>query len=117
VTSIDNGGTGDVGSVRAKGRWTVVVPHDELDPSTSPPLRTQLENLHQDGSVHLAVDWRGVTFFDSSAIGVLMGIHTLLRDAGGQLVVICESGRSRRLFDLMALDQVFTFADSDEELT
>jgi len=102
--------------VHTLGRWTVVVPVEELDPSTSPDLRTQLEHLHHDGVSHLAVDWRGVTFFDSSAIGVLMGTHKLLRDAGSELVIICESGRPRRLFDLMALDQVFSFVDSEAEL-
>ena len=115
MTSVNDDGAAG-GDVRTQGRWTVVVPDTELDPSTSPALRGQLEALQESGVSQVAVDWRKVTFFDSSAIGVLMGLHKALREAGGSLVVICPAGRGRRLFDLMALDQVFTFVDSDEDL-
>lgn len=102
--------------VRQDGRWTVVTPPTELDPSNAPALRDQVVALHEAGVSDIALDWGNVTFFDSSAIGVLMGLHKRLREDGGSLVVICATGRRRRLFDLMALDQVFTFVDSDADL-
>ena len=98
------------------GRWAVVVPERELDPSTAPGLRTILEDLHNSGEDHIAVDWRDVTFFDSSAIGVLMGAHMRLCGDGGTLAVICPAGQERRLFDLMALDKVLSFVEDEEAL-
>ncbi len=115
MTSVNDDGVAS-GDVRTAGRWTVVTPPAELDPSTSPALREHLEILHEGGVTDMAVDWREVTFFDSSAIGVLMGLHKRLLDAGGAMVVICPAGRGRRLFDLMALDQVFTFVDTESDL-
>lgn len=98
------------------GKWAVVVPEAELDPSTAPALRTILDDLHDSGEDHIAIDWRAVSFFDSSAIGALMGAHKRLRNDGGALAVICPAGRERRLFDLMALDKVFSFVESEESL-
>lgn len=98
------------------GKWAVVVPERELDPSTAPALHQNLDELHDNGEDHIAVDWRVVSFFDSSAIGVLMSIHKRLQRDGGALAVICPAGQERRLFDLMALDKVLSFVESEESL-
>jgi anti-sigma B factor antagonist len=102
--------------VQTHGEWTVVVPPAEVDPSTAPDLRATIEDLKQAGTQKVAVDWRPVTFFDSSAIGVLMGAHREITEAGGRLAVVCATGVPRRLFDLMGLDQVLTFVTSVDEL-
>lgn len=94
----------------------VVVPPGEVDPSTAPELRATIDELRTSGTDHVAVDWRAVTFFDSSAIGVLMGAHQELSEAGGRLAVVCAAGSRRRLFDLMGLDQVLTFVTAVDEL-
>jgi anti-sigma B factor antagonist len=102
--------------VQTHGEWTVVVPPSEVDPSTAPDLRATIEDLRTAGTQQVAVDWRGVTFFDSSAIGVLMGAHREITESGGRLAVICATGVPRRLFDLMGLDQVLAFVTTTDEL-
>jgi anti-sigma B factor antagonist len=113
VTAAEDAWDGGVGR---HGPWAVVVPEPELDPSTAPTLRKVLDDLHDRGEDHIAVDWRPVSFFDSSAIGVLMGAHKRLRGDGGALAVICPAGQERRLFDLMALDKVLMFVENEESL-
>jgi anti-sigma B factor antagonist len=103
-------------SVQTHGEWTVVVPPAEVDPSTAPDLRAAIDELRTNGVRCVAVDWRPVTFFDSSAIGVLMGAHREVTESGGRLAVICATGVPRRLFDLMGLDQVLTFVTTIDEL-
>lgn len=103
-------------SVHTQGDWTVVVPPSEVDPSTAPDLRATIEDLRTSGTEQVAVDWRGVTFFDSSAIGVLMGAHREITESGGRLAVVCATGVPRRLFDLMGLDQVLSFVTTTDEL-
>ena len=112
----EGGGLQGPNTVGTHGEWTVVVPPTEVDPSTAPELRTTIDGLRASGTDRVAVDWQGVTFFDSSAIGVLMGAHRELEEAGGQLVVVCPAG-SRRLFDLLGLDQVLRFVTTVDELT
>lgn len=103
-------------TVQTHGDWAVVVPPSEVDPSTAPDLRATIEDLRANGTDQVAVDWRGVTFFDSSAIGVLMGAHREISESGGRLAVVCATGVPRRLFDLMGLDQVLHFVTTTDEL-
>lgn len=103
-------------SVQTHGDWSVVLPPAEVDPSTAPDLRGTIDDLRSAGTRQVAVDWRHVTFFDSSAIGVLMGAHRELSESGGRLAVVCATGVPRRLFDLMGLDQVLTFVTTIDEL-
>ena len=112
----DGDGLRGPNTVETHGQWTVVVPPAEVDPSTAPDLRTTLDDLRASGVSKIAVDWRGVTFFDSSAIGVIMGVHRDLTESGGKMTVVCAAGSPRRLFDLMGLDQVLTFVDNVDKL-
>jgi anti-sigma B factor antagonist len=73
----------------------------ELDAHTAPVLRRRLQPLAErvPGS-QLIVDLAGVTFLDSTALGVLIGTAKLLEAGGGSLVVVSADPRLRRLFEL-----------------
>jgi anti-anti-sigma factor len=115
VVTEDRGELASPASVQ--GAWTVVAAPGEVDPSTAPALQAAIDELRENGISRLAVDWSGVTFFDSSAIGVLIVAHFAVTEAGGQFAVIVSTRhRARRLFDLMGLDQVLTFVDSVDDL-
>lgn len=76
----------------------------ELDAYTAPLLRSRLQPLAEgaDGS-QLIVDLSGVTFLDSTALGVLTGTAKRLRAGGGELLVASADPRVRRLFELTGL--------------
>jgi anti-sigma B factor antagonist len=87
------------------GDCTVVRVTGDIDLSTAPGLRAA---LNRPGADHVVVDLRGVTFLDSTGLGVLVGALKRLRRQGGSLkVVINRGGRVRRLFELTNLSGAF----------
>jgi anti-sigma B factor antagonist len=72
----------------------------ELDAHTAPILQRRLLPLAGRPESQLIVDLAGVTFLDSTALGVLIGTAKLLRAGGGDLVVASGDPRLRRLFEL-----------------
>jgi anti-sigma B factor antagonist len=77
-----------------------VIAAGELDLSTTPLLRRELDDLIAAGWLDVTVDLRETTFADSSALHVLLGAHGRLADVGGALTVIVERGP---IADLVAL--------------
>ena len=49
------------------------------------------------------VDLTAVTFIDSSGVRLMLGLHARCERAGRRLVVVCEDGPARRVFDLCGL--------------
>lgn len=74
----------------------------EIDAHTAPQVREAAEALLEaHGTVR--VDLSGVTFIDSSGLGVLVALTTAARDAGGDLVVVAPSRPVIRLFEISGL--------------
>jgi anti-sigma B factor antagonist len=57
----------------------------DLDLETTPQLREGLQQLVDAGERQVVVDLAEVPFMDSSALGALVLIFTMLRDLGGRL--------------------------------
>ncbi|HEY6016766.1 MAG TPA: STAS domain-containing protein [Gaiellaceae bacterium] len=73
----------------------------ELDAHTAPFLRRRLQPVAERmPESQLIVDLAGVSFLDSTALGVLVGTAKLLQAGGGGLVVASADPRLRRLFEL-----------------
>jgi anti-sigma B factor antagonist len=94
----------------------VVMPAGELDAFTAPELRSELHRLLEDAYTRrLVVDLTAVTFLDSSALGVLVGALRRLRERGGELHLVQPRPTARRIFELTALDAVFTLHGARDE--
>src|SRR6266508_5230953 len=59
----------------------------ELDASTAPQLRLQLDDLSRDGECEIVVDLSDVTFLDAAGIAVLVNTDARLRGRGPRLIV------------------------------
>lgn len=89
----------------------------EVDISSAPRFKKEFEQLIGAGHADIVVDLKGVTFIDSSALGVLVGAVRRLHPLGGRLVVVAEGHAVMRPVTLTGLDQVFTVvSDRDEAL-
>jgi anti-sigma B factor antagonist len=97
-----------------RGDVTVVHVAGEIDVYTAPVLRERLDEQIA-GRRHLVVDLQGVTFMDSTGLGVLVGRLKLVRVQDGTLKLVCTSERILKVFAITGLDKVFQIFDSTDD--
>ncbi|MDQ5841014.1 MAG: STAS domain-containing protein [Chloroflexota bacterium] len=98
-----------------RGEVTIVHVGGEIDVYTAPVLRERLDEHISEGRHQLVVDLEGVTFMDSTALGVLVGRLKLVRVKGGTLRLTCSSERILKVFSITGLDKVFQIFPSVDE--
>jgi len=101
---------------RMNGSWTVVTVQGELDLSTSAALRAAVEGASGDESPRVAIDLAGVTFMDSSSLGVLVACLKEISDRGGEMRLVGVSGSPAKVIALTGLDAAFTIEASLHDL-
>ena len=79
----------------------------EMDVYTSPKLRQQVDDLAENGTIHVIADLRGIEFLDSTGLGALVGSLKRLRVRQGSLMVVTSGGRILRLFQITGLTRAF----------
>jgi anti-sigma B factor antagonist len=83
----------------------VVVVRGELDVATSPQLRNQLHSLIARGARDITLEFGGVSFVDSSGLGVLVGTYKRLREEGDRSMRIVGAQPSvRKVFEITGLE-------------
>jgi anti-sigma B factor antagonist len=93
----------------------LVVLTGEVDISTAPRFRDDLIALVEEGVMHIVVDLAGVTFIDSTALGVLIGGVRRLHPSGGRLVLVATGRPVLRALTLTGLDKVFAICATREQ--
>lgn len=76
----------------------------ELDHDRVGSIRMELDALISDPQIkHLVLDMSGVSFMDSSAIGLVLGRYKTLARRGGRVSVARTGPRVDRIFELAGL--------------
>jgi anti-sigma B factor antagonist len=76
----------------------------EIDVATSPQLRTELAALLANGARDITLEFEGVSFVDSSGLGVLVGAYKRLRDElNGSLRIVGAQSAVRKVFEITGL--------------
>jgi anti-sigma B factor antagonist len=99
---------------RAGSSPPVIAVTGEIDVATAPQLRESLHSVIAQGEATIVLDLLGVTFLDSTALGVLVGALKRCRELGGELHVVVADPRIVKIFEITGLTSVFTIADSLE---
>ncbi|WP_068402944.1 anti-sigma factor antagonist [Kribbia dieselivorans] len=94
---------------------TVITAGGEIDVYTAPKLRDALDQQISAGRLDLIADLSGVSFIDSTGLGVLVGRLRYLTTHEGSLRVVTQSERVLRVFDITGLDAVFPIHATLEE--
>jgi anti-sigma B factor antagonist len=103
--------------VRHHDDWAVVFVGGEVDLATCPQLRDALAELVDQEVYHLIVDLEGVSFLDSSGIGVLVSVLRRTRDHGGSLRLTAPGPQVRRVLELTGVTKLLTtYATLDEAM-
>ena len=88
----------------------------ELDLASAPKLKWALADVLDAGATRLVVDLSLVSFIDSTALGVLVGVHRSL-GAGMRMGIACSHPDVLNIFELTGLDATFEmFSTFDDAL-
>lgn len=88
-------------------RTLVVRLTGELDHHTADALRTAIEKeLDRDVATSVLLNLQGLTFMDSSGLGVILGRYRRLSQMGGQMAACCLNQQVRRIFELSGLTRI-----------
>ncbi len=79
----------------------------EVDVATAPQLRGLLQEAVAEGSPTVAVDLTGVTFIDSTALGVLIEAKKLCDGEGGTMRIAVSEPRILKIFEITGLTELF----------
>ena len=90
----------------------VIAVRGEVDVATAPQLRECLQRVIADGASTVVLDLLGVTFLDSTALGVVIGAHKRCRELGGELRVVVADPRLVKIFEITGLTGVLSISDS-----
>lgn len=93
-------------STRAAEGCTVVAVAGDVDISTSPELRSALAEATGSGARAVVVDLTDVPFLDSTALGVLVGAYTALRNSGGRFAIVNDHEGVLKVLRITALHDV-----------
>ena len=79
----------------------------ELDLNTAETLRLKLSNaLDKSGARHMVCDFAGVTFIDSSGLGVLLGRYRQLAAVGGTISINNVRPQVYKLLEFSGLNKI-----------
>lgn len=82
----------------------------ELDHHNVSGIREEIDNaVVQSNTKHLALDFRGVTFMDSSGIGLVMGRYKLLEEQGGAVELTNLPAPLKKVMRVAGMDKLVTF--------
>jgi anti-sigma B factor antagonist len=93
----------------------VVILTGEVDIFTAPQFKERLLELLDSGVKRLVVDLGGVTFIDSTALGVLIGGVRRVHSAGGAMTIVVTTRPVERVLSVTGLDRVFSMHQTREE--
>jgi anti-sigma B factor antagonist len=93
----------------------VLVVSGEADLHVAPELRSVIMNVVDRRVASLVIDLSGVSFIDSTTLGVLLAASRRMKAAGGDLRVVIARREIRSVFELTLLDRVFAIDSTRQE--
>ncbi len=88
----------------------------ELDHHSSEEVRNKIDyRLDNDDITKLILNFSGVTFMDSSGIGVVIGRYKKITMKNGSLSVVSVSSRVKKIFELSGMYKIIKEFDTIEE--
>jgi len=79
----------------------------ELDHHTAPILRDSLDReISLNNTINIVLDFDGVTFMDSSGIGVIVGRYKQISARGGKIMAIRVKPQVDKIFEISGLKKI-----------
>ena len=88
----------------------------ELDHHTADEVRQEIDQqLEKHRNPHIILNLAGLTFMDSSGLGVILGRYKRINEHGGTLAVCSLHPSVRKLFELSGLFKIVSEYNREEE--
>lgn len=88
----------------------------EIDQHTAVSLRAEIDKAIDDlMPQHLILDFKGVTFMDSSGIGLIMGRYKKLNAAGGRLSIANLPRECNRIVAMSGITKVLNIKENSND--
>lgn len=78
----------------------------EIDVYTAPKLREIVSPLSEKEKANIVIDLSGVSYMDSTGLGVIVGVFKSIRSHDGELKLVGLSERLKRLFEITGLADI-----------
>lgn len=96
-------------------RTHVIEIEGQVDLHSAPSLQERTRSVIGQGKIRVIVDLSGVTYIDSTGLGVLVDALKRLRRSNGALSLVVTDYDVERLFESTGLDGMFTLHRSRDE--
>jgi anti-sigma B factor antagonist len=97
---------------------SIVSVHGEVDVATAPMLRDRLNLVIDRDQGIVVVDLLGVTFIDSTGLGVLIGALQRSGDDARELRIVAAEPRILKVFEITGLTGLFSIhASADDAIS
>lgn len=93
--------------IKSEGGAAVAVLCGEIDHHNAKEIRQQLDKyIISAQPKELAIDFKNISFMDSSGIGLIMGRHKLIHECGGSLEVRNPQSYIKRVMKLSGIERL-----------
>lgn len=90
--------TGEILKIKLRG---------EIDHHSAVAVRTAIDDMiKQKRPIKLVIDMSAIELMDSSGLGLIMGRYALVKELGGQTVVLDPSPRVEKIMSLAGLERI-----------
>ena len=103
--------------VQTQGELIFVNLTGELDQSTTDQVRIRLMTALAVHDVkHIVFNLKGLTFMDSSGIGLILGRYNQVKALGGKVFVLGMDTTVHKVFHMAGLNQIITVIDDETQM-
>lgn len=89
----------------------------ELDHHSAAEIKDQVDaKIISEGISTLVFDLSGLSFMDSSGIGVIIGRYKLMKSLGGQVYIVSTNKNVDKLLALSGIPDIIKVADSADKI-
>ena len=87
----------------------------DLDFHSSPNLRQELTKLVERQAAKVVIDFKNVSYIDSSGLATFVELFQRMKRYGGKLVLYNMNASVRSVFEISKLDTIFQLAGTEKE--
>lgn len=88
----------------------------EIDHHSSAEVRAKIDDaISFKQPKHLILDFKNVTFMDSSGIGLVMGRYRLMQSYGGTVEIKNVTKQTKKIMELAGLGSIATIKEKKDE--